>query len=313
MLLPPPLSIDRLSPLDSVNTQWFHRPGGTFTHWWAEPARSESWMLHLRPLGDTSTSTRLCSAGTTAAGFTPKGGESILAIRQCCSSEWVNQGLLPAEAEISVRSADSIKPVFSTELHPKKNTAITRLTTLHEIAKPLPRPQPRFSSISFPACFDEQSKLLRYRAANVTATGAAYSKAHYVAREDDTSRTGAVYVFSRLVSPSDDDGANGTSTPVCAEDVSDDSVYGGLHVDRRRFYCPSGGERGHGCEWQESAKFVASDRRGGDLFGRSLSVDHDGGVVVVGAPGASLTGLWREVRQEGCEFKLCFCGNDLRQ
>jgi len=48
--------------------------------------------------------------------------------------------------------------------------------------------------------------------------------------------------------------------------------------------------------WQDSAKLAASDRRGGDLFGRSLSVNHDGGVVVVGAPGASLTGLWREVR-----------------
>jgi len=38
--------------------------------------------------------------------------------------------------------------------------------------------------------------------------------------------------------------------------------------------------------WQDSAKLAASDRRGGDLFGRSLSVNHDGGVVVVGAPDA---------------------------
>ena len=143
------------------------------------------------------------------------------------------------------------------------------------------------------------------RAANVTATGAAYSKAHYVAREDDTSRSGAVYVFSRLVpSSSDGDSTDDSSAPVCTEDESDGGAYGGLHADRRRFYCPRGGERGGDCAWHESAKFAASDRRGGDLFGSSLSVDHDSGVVVVGAPGASLTGLWREVRGAGCGFML---------
>eukprot|EP00752_Nemacystus_decipiens_P003960 g3626.t1 len=136
------------------------------------------------------------------------------------------------------------------------------------------------------------------RAANVTATGAAASKAHYVAREDDTSRAGAVYLFSRLVVPSADsaDGeitASPTSftTPVCSEE---DSV-SGQQPEVTRFYCPRGGERGQpSCGWEESAKLTASDRRGGDLFGRSLAVDHGSGIVVVGAPGASLTGLWRE-------------------
>lgn len=31
------------------------------------------------------------------------------------------------------------------------------------------------------------------------------------------------------------------------------------------------------------------------MFGGSLAVDHARGVAVVGAPGASLTGLWQEV------------------
>lgn len=151
--------------------------------------------------------------------------------------------------------------------------------------------------------------IARARAANVTATGAASSKAHYVAREDDTSRAGAVYLFSRLVasSTSSTDDADTTflssATLVCSEeDNGDSSVY-----NERRFYCPRGGERGQPyCGWEESAKLTASDRRGGDLFGRCLSVDHNSGVVVVGAPGTSLTGLWREVniRGDGGKFKL---------
>lgn len=153
------------------------------------------------------------------------------------------------------------------------------------------------------------------RAANLTATGAASSKAHYVAREDDTSRAGAVYVFSRLVVPatgSTEDASTASSsspssatptatTPVCSEsDDSGNGIYSGQQPEVRRFYCPRGGERGQPyCGWEESAKLTATDRRGGDLFGRCLSVDHDSGVVVVGAPGASLTGLWREVRIRG--------------
>lgn len=131
------------------------------------------------------------------------------------------------------------------------------------------------------------------RAANVTSAGVASSKAHYVAREDQTSRAGAVYVFSRLATSTDN---NDTSTSsVCTdEDDGDDGIYGDT---RRRYYCPRGGARGEeNCGWEESAKLTASDRRGGDLFGTCLSANHDTGVVVVGAPGASLTGLWREVR-----------------
>ncbi|CAM9209584.1 unnamed protein product [Hapterophycus canaliculatus] len=148
------------------------------------------------------------------------------------------------------------------------------------------------------------------RAANVSATGVPpSSKAHYVAREDDTSRAGAVYVFSRLALPASTitTTANDSSTTssallpsvdssTCASDSGDstNSVLGG-QSERTRYYCPRGGHRGqHNCGWEESAKLTASDRRGGDLFGTCLSVNHDDGVVVVGAPGASLTGLWRE-------------------
>lgn len=136
----------------------------------------------------------------------------------------------------------------------------------------------------------------------MTATGAVSSKAHYVAREDDTSRAGAVYLFSRLVVPSTGEttaSSSSSTTPVCSEE--DNS---GQQPEVKRLYCPRGGERGQPyCGWEESAKLTASDRRGGDLFGRCLSVDHDSGIVVVGAPGASLTGLWREVRARGD------CGN----
>lgn len=144
----------------------------------------------------------------------------------------------------------------------------------------------------------------------MTATGAASSKAHYVAREDHTSRAGAVYLFSRLVVPSTGaaggettNSSSSPTTPVCSEEGDS-----GQLPEVRRFYCPRGGERGQPyCGWEESAKLTASDRRGGDLFGRCLSVDHDSGIVVVGAPGASLTGLWREVRivRGGCgKFNL---------
>lgn len=136
------------------------------------------------------------------------------------------------------------------------------------------------------------------RSANVSANGAS-SKAHYVGKEDDTSRAGAVYIFSRLIannastinsafssSTSSSSSASSSASSVCSEDDE--------FVAERRYYCPKGGERGQ-CRWEESARLTASDRRRGDLFGESLSVDHNSGVAVVGAPGASLTGLWREV------------------
>lgn len=153
---------------------------------------------------------------------------------------------------------------------------------------------------------------LTIRAANVSATGAPpSSKAHYVAREDDTSRAGAVYVFSRLALPSSTTTTNtndsstisssqlsSPATSTCTDNNGDntDSMLDG-RAETTRYYCPRGGDRGeHNCGWEESAKLTASDRRGGDLFGTCLSVNHNDGIVVVGAPGASLTGLWREVR-----------------
>ncbi|CAM9102436.1 unnamed protein product [Scytosiphon promiscuus] len=148
------------------------------------------------------------------------------------------------------------------------------------------------------------------RAANVSATGAPpSSKAHYVAREDDTSRAGAVYVFSRLALPASttttttNDSSTTSSaqsialaTPTCTDD-NGHNTNSMLEEQPKttRYYCPRGGHRGqHNCGWEESAKLTASDRRGGDLFGTCVSVNHDNGIVVVGAPGASLTGLWRE-------------------
>lgn len=82
-------------------------------------------------------------------------------------------------------------------------------------------------------------------------------------------------------------------------------------VAAKSYYCPSGRDRTT-CRWEESAKLTARDRRGGDLFGGSLAVDHDSGVAVVGAAGASLTGIWREVRKPGtyCRSRNCMpsCG-----
>lgn len=65
-------------------------------------------------------------------------------------------------------------------------------------------------------------------------------------------------------------------------------------VASKSYYCSRGQDRTE-CHWKESAKLTSRDRRGGDLFGATLSVDHDTGVAVIGAPGASLTGIWREV------------------
>lgn len=155
------------------------------------------------------------------------------------------------------------------------------------------------------------------RNANLSTTGAAYSKAHYIAKEYDTSRAGAVYVFSRLTISADNitsfssssSSPVPTATSVCPDDDTDSgSMLVSGQSDTRRFYCPRGGERGQGCGWEESVKFTASDRRRSDLFGRCLSVNHDSGIVVVGAPGASLTGLWREVRMFSTWFPT---GRDL--
>lgn len=121
------------------------------------------------------------------------------------------------------------------------------------------------------------------------------SKAHYVVREDDTSRAGAVYIFSRVTA---ENASVVTRTPSASPGVSscpdkDDDVIRFVET-RRRYYCPRGRSR-RKCVWEESARLTASDRRGGDLFGAAISVNHESGLVVIGAPGKSLTGIWQEV------------------
>ncbi|CAN0084971.1 unnamed protein product [Sphacelaria rigidula] len=129
------------------------------------------------------------------------------------------------------------------------------------------------------------------RSPDVSATGNPSSKAHYVAPEHSTSRAGAVYIFSRL------DNGNITSSssspsPSSPNSNSDDDTCPD-ELSRKSYYCARGQDRTE-CQWEESAKLTSRDRRGGDMFGGSLAVDHARGVAVVGAPGASLTGLWQE-------------------
>lgn len=134
-----------------------------------------------------------------------------------------------------------------------------------------------------------------YRSANVTGAGVS-SKAHYVAREDDTSRAGAVYLFSRMATDNASTSPCSSISPTSSPSSSSGPISLGddFLQTERRYYCPTGRARGK-CGWEESTKLTASDRRRGDMFGVSISVDHESGVAVVGAPGASLTGLWREV------------------
>ncbi|CAM9590131.1 unnamed protein product, partial [Discosporangium mesarthrocarpum] len=115
------------------------------------------------------------------------------------------------------------------------------------------------------------------------------SMAHYVTREDGTARAGSAYVFTRLRGRS-----NASQDLFSATYFTIDTTGEGLdRLEVAQDYCPSGWSRGN-CQWREAAKLVASDRRGGDMFAQSLAVNHDDGVAVVGAPGASLTGLWLE-------------------
>ncbi|CAM9175345.1 unnamed protein product [Ascophyllum nodosum] len=138
--------------------------------------------------------------------------------------------------------------------------------------------------------WDTRGGLHPERSANISTAGA--SKAHYVTQEDDTARAGAVYIFSRVVG---ENSSAAVETPlssrnsICHE--NDDVIR--FVASRRRYYCPRGTSRGR-CVWEESAKLTASDRRQGDQFGATLAVDHESGLVVVGAPGKSLSGLWRE-------------------
>lgn len=140
---------------------------------------------------------------------------------------------------------------------------------------------PRDAAIGLPCPCDAS-----HRPANLTPF-APSSKAHYIAREDGTSRAGAAYVFSRLGRDSHEAGVTTASSSGPGSSCPS-KVAGGAR------YCARGTDRAE-CLWAESAKLTAGDRRGGDLFGATISVHHASGVAVVGAPGASLTGLWREV------------------
>lgn len=139
----------------------------------------------------------------------------------------------------------------------------------------------------------------------MTINGA--SKAHYIAREDDTSRAGAVYIFSRVTA---ENASVVTQTPSASPGVStcpekDDDFIRFVET-RRRYYCPRGRSR-RKCVWEESARLTASDRRGGDMFGAAISIHHESGLVVIGAPGKSLTGLWQEVRSIDSTFRHFEC------
>ena len=48
------------------------------------------------------------------------------------------------------------------------------------------------------------------------------------------------------------------------------------------------------CIWSEEARFVASDKRENIMFGYSVDVNDDSGVIVVGAPAAAMTGFYKE-------------------
>ena len=48
------------------------------------------------------------------------------------------------------------------------------------------------------------------------------------------------------------------------------------------------------CIWEQEVKVMASDKRSNAMFGHSVSIDDTSGILVVGSPGASLTGFYKE-------------------
>lgn len=52
------------------------------------------------------------------------------------------------------------------------------------------------------------------------------------------------------------------------------------------------------CHWAEEGKLLPSDKRSFSQFGASVAVDQRRGLVAVGAPGAFLTGMFREIQSE---------------
>jgi len=76
----------------------------------------------------------------------------------------------------------------------------------------------------------------------------------------ETPRSGVVYAFLRHLSESND---------LCGVDKLE-------------------------CEWTEEAKLMASDKRPNCFFGSSLAVNDAAGIVVIGSPGASYSGFYKE-------------------
>ena len=48
------------------------------------------------------------------------------------------------------------------------------------------------------------------------------------------------------------------------------------------------------CNWVHEVKFIASDKRSAARFGSAVAIDDRRGVLAVGAPGAALTGFYKE-------------------
>jgi hypothetical protein len=57
-------------------------------------------------------------------------------------------------------------------------------------------------------------------------------------------------------------------------------------------YC--NGKPASECEWVQEVRVTASDKRAEAQFGFSVSINYESGVLVVGAPGAPLTGFYKE-------------------
>jgi hypothetical protein len=90
----------------------------------------------------------------------------------------------------------------------------------------------------------------------------------------ETSRSGAVYVFNRrsLVSQSERESERERSGErYCTAEMLQSS-----------------------CQWVEVNKLTPSDKRSGDEFGSSLSVNEESGIIIVSSPFTSLTGFYRE-------------------
>lgn len=64
--------------------------------------------------------------------------------------------------------------------------------------------------------------------------------------------------------------------------------------------CPPAGAAAAtaGCLWVDEGKLLPSDKRSFSQFGASVAVDSNRGLIAVGAPGAFLTGLFKEIQSD---------------